>query len=39
MNTFTTNTTAYWKAKHPEWSNEKCEKAAQNFANHEKKLK
>lgn len=39
MKTFTTNTTAYWKAKHPEWSDEQCQKAAQNFSNHEKKLK
>lgn len=28
MQTFTPNTTRYWQAKHPEWSEEKCKKAA-----------
>ena len=31
-NTYLPTTVAYWKAKHPEWSEEQCRKAVKKYA-------
>lgn len=36
-NTFTKSTTAYWKAEHPEWTDEQCLKAASEYDKNNRK--
>ena len=31
MKTFTPRTTAYWRAKHPEWTDKECSNAAEEY--------
>jgi hypothetical protein len=33
LKTYTPSTTIYWKAKHPEWSDENCQNEAKKHSN------